>query len=57
MVYHYLGGMRHLVWDQMKIGRQSAKGSVMEYPAVVRSSWAIIYGSAAGTLALAALSF
>ena len=57
MVYHYLGGARHLVWDQMKMGRQSAKTSPLEYPAVVKSSWGLIYGSAAGTLALAALSF
>ena len=57
MVYHYLGGLRHLVWDQQKIGKQAAKTSMLEYPAVVKSSWAVIYASAAGTLALSVLSF
>ena len=57
MVYHYLGGLRHLIWDQQKIGKQAAKTSMLEYSAVVKSSWAVIYASAAGTLALSVLSF
>ena len=38
LVYHYLGGMRHFVWDLAKIGNQADKTSLLETPTVEESS-------------------
>lgn len=57
IVYHYAGGIRHLIWDQAKIGKQADKTSYLENEAVDRLSWAMVGISVAGTLALSAVSF
>ena len=57
IVYHYAGGIRHLIWDQAKIGKQADKTSYLENETVDRLSWGIVGISLAGTLALSAVSF
>lgn len=50
--YHYLGGIRHFVWDHGKIGNQVDKTSMLELPQVEMSSKALFVG--AGVLSLIA---
>jgi succinate dehydrogenase (ubiquinone) cytochrome b560 subunit len=56
MVYHYLGGLRHVYWDHAKHGNQADKHSPLEIPAVEASSKALIGGTAALTVLLAVYS-
>lgn len=51
LIYHYLGGLRHVVWEHSTIGKQSDKTSYLENDVVDRSSKAIFGISIAGTLA------
>lgn len=55
LVYHYLGGMRHFVWDLYKIGNQADKTSLLETPRVEESSKILLGASAALSLILAIL--
>lgn len=56
-VYHYLGGLRHVYWDHAQYGKQAAKNTPLELPAVEMSSKILIGASAAATAALAVMSF
>ncbi|KAK9815079.1 hypothetical protein WJX73_007094 [Symbiochloris irregularis] len=56
IVYHYLGGMRHLLWDKSKIGNQAEKKSYLDLPAVDKSSYVLFGATAAATLGLAVYS-
>lgn len=38
LVYHYLGGLRHFVWDLHKIGNNADKTSLLEKDRVEQSS-------------------
>lgn len=38
LVYHYLGGLRHFVWDLHRIGNQADKSSLLETQRVEESS-------------------
>lgn len=55
LVYHYLGGMRHFVWDLYKIGNQAEKTSLLETPRVEESSKILLGASAALSFVLAIL--
>jgi succinate dehydrogenase (ubiquinone) cytochrome b560 subunit len=55
LVYHYLGGMRHFVWDLYKIGNQADKTSLLETPRVEESSKVLLGASAALSLIMAVL--
>jgi succinate dehydrogenase (ubiquinone) cytochrome b560 subunit len=44
IIYHFLGGMRHFVWDLSKIGNQAEHNSLLETPTVELSSQ-ILLGS------------
>jgi len=57
LVYHYLGGLRHVIWDKARYGNQADKGSPLENKAVDRSSKLLVGASALGTAALTVLSF
>ncbi|KAK9916571.1 hypothetical protein WJX75_004345 [Coccomyxa subellipsoidea] len=57
LVYHYLGGVRHVFWDKAKYGNQADKSSPLENSAVDRSSKLLVGASAIGTLALTVASF
>ncbi|CAL8466763.1 g6299 [Coccomyxa elongata] len=57
LVYHYLGGVRHVFWDKAKYGNQAEKNSPLENSAVDRSSRLLVGASAIGTLALTVASF
>jgi succinate dehydrogenase (ubiquinone) cytochrome b560 subunit len=46
LVYHYLGGVRHFVWDLHKIGNQADKTSLLEVPKVEQSS-KLLFGASA----------
>ncbi len=46
LVYHYLAGVRHLVWDTYHIGNQNSK-SLLDKDAVESSSNALFAGSIA----------
>lgn len=46
LVYHYLGGVRHFVWDLHKIGNQADKSSLLEVPKVEASS-KLLFGASA----------
>lgn len=56
IVYHYAGGLRHIVWDKHRIGDQADKTSFLDIPSVDASSKAIIATSIVGTLGLAIFS-
>ena len=56
LVYHYAGGLRHIIWDKHKIGNQAEKTSLLDVPSVDRSSRIIIGTSIVGTLGLALIS-
>ena len=55
-VYHYAGGLRHLVWEFHKIGNQADKTSLLENAKVDQSSRLVIGASVLGTLGLALLT-
>ncbi|CAK0755078.1 hypothetical protein CVIRNUC_002346 [Coccomyxa viridis] len=57
LVYHYLGGLRHVIWDKASYGNQANKSSPLENKAVDRSSKLLVGASALGTAALTILSF
>lgn len=56
LVYHYLGGVRHIIWDHSKIGNQADKSSLLEISSVRTQSKVLIGGSAAASLLLALYS-
>eukprot|EP00201_Polytomella_parva_P024155 CAMPEP_0175041694 /NCGR_PEP_ID=MMETSP0052_2-20121109/2083_1 /TAXON_ID=51329 ORGANISM="Polytomella parva, Strain SAG 63-3" /NCGR_SAMPLE_ID=MMETSP0052_2 /ASSEMBLY_ACC=CAM_ASM_000194 /LENGTH=197 /DNA_ID=CAMNT_0016304289 /DNA_START=30 /DNA_END=623 /DNA_ORIENTATION=+ len=45
--YHYLGGLRHFIWDHYKIGNNADKDSLLELNVVEASSKAILAAPAA----------
>jgi len=47
LVYHYLGGIRHMYWDMYKYGNQTEKNSPLEVSAVEMSSKMLIGGGTA----------
>eukprot|EP00878_Enallax_costatus_P016397 GHUV01017199.1.p2 GENE.GHUV01017199.1~~GHUV01017199.1.p2 ORF type:complete len:115 (-),score=29.84 GHUV01017199.1:221-565(-) len=55
LVYHYLGGVRHFVWDLHKIGNQADKTSLLETPRVEFSSQVLLGTSAVLSVILAIL--
>ncbi|CAD7698242.1 unnamed protein product [Ostreobium quekettii] len=55
LLFHYLGGLRHLYWDVAKHGDQVEKKGPLEVKAVDQSSIALFAGSAAVAVILAAL--
>ncbi|PNH06074.1 Succinate dehydrogenase cytochrome b560 subunit, mitochondrial [Tetrabaena socialis] len=55
IVYHWLGGMRHIVWDVSKIGNQADRTSLLELPKVEISSKALFGAAAAISVVLALL--
>lgn len=57
LIYHYLAGLRHVMWEHVKIGKQADKTSLLENETVDKSSRAIFAGSIAGTLLLTFASF
>lgn len=57
LVYHYLGGLRHLYWDEAKHGRQIDDISPLKVPKVAASSRALLYGSVGAAAMLAVVSF
>lgn len=54
LVYHYLGGLRHVYWDHAKLGNMAEARSALELPSVVASSKALMGASAAATVLAAA---
>lgn len=56
LVYHYAGGLRHIIWDKHSIGNQAEKTSLLDVPSVDKSSRIIIGISIVGTLGLALVS-
>ncbi len=54
IVYHWLGGMRHVVWDVSKVGNQADRTSLLELPKVEVSS-KVILGAGALLAFIAAL--
>lgn len=46
ILYHWLGALRHFVWDHHKIGNQADKTSLLELPTVEVSSKALFAGAA-----------
>lgn len=55
LVYHYLGGARHFIWDLHKIGNNADKSSLLEKDRVEQSSKALFAASAAVAAVLALL--
>lgn len=55
LVYHYLGGARHFVWDLHKIGNNADKTSLLEKERVEQSSKALFAASAVVASILALL--
>lgn len=47
LIYHYMGGIRHAVWDMYHIGNQTDKADLLETPKVELSSQIILGASAA----------
>jgi succinate dehydrogenase/fumarate reductase cytochrome b subunit len=45
LVYHYLGGLRHFVWDLHKIGNNADKTSLLEKDRVEESSKVLVAAS------------
>ncbi len=54
IIYHYLGGMRHFLWDHAKIGNNADRTSLLELPKVELSS-KILLGSSAALAFICAL--
>ncbi|CAL5227431.1 g10394 [Coccomyxa viridis] len=57
LLYHYLGGLRHVFWDKAKYGNQADKNSPLENKSVDQSSKILVGASVLGTAAFAVLSF
>eukprot|EP00879_Flechtneria_rotunda_P001654 GHRR01001814.1.p1 GENE.GHRR01001814.1~~GHRR01001814.1.p1 ORF type:complete len:206 (+),score=54.79 GHRR01001814.1:134-751(+) len=55
LVYHYLGGVRHFLWDLHKIGNQADRTSLLETPVVEQSSKVLLGSSVAVSLLLSIL--
>lgn len=55
LVYHYLGGARHFLWDLHKIGNQADKTSLLETPKVEQSSQILLGSSVVLSLLVALL--
>lgn len=55
LVYHYLGGIRHVVWDLYPIGNQADKNSLLELDRVELSSKVIVGASLATSVILSIL--
>lgn len=55
IIYHWLGGLRHIVWDVSKIGNQADRTSLLELPKVEMSSKVLLGASAALALIAAVL--
>jgi succinate dehydrogenase (ubiquinone) cytochrome b560 subunit len=53
LVYHYLGGLRHFVWDLHKIGNNADKTSLLEKDRVEQSSKVLLGVALALSTALA----
>lgn len=56
VVYHYAGGLRHIIWDKHSIGIQAEKKSLLDIPSVDMSSKIVIGSSIIGTIGLALFS-
>lgn len=56
LVYHYVGGLRHIAWDKHSIGNQAEKSSLLDIKRVDLSSKIVIGTSIVGTLGLALFS-
>lgn len=56
LVYHYLGGVRHLYWDLYRYGNQADKTSPLEVSAVTASSKLLLGGGSAVAAAVALYS-
>mmetsp|Transcript_4166 Transcript_4166/g.11739 ORF Transcript_4166/g.11739 Transcript_4166/m.11739 type:complete len:217 (+) Transcript_4166:76-726(+) len=54
-VYHTIGGLRHMYWDQAKLGNNADKTSPLDLKQVASSSVALLGASAVVTLGVAAL--
>ncbi|KAL3139965.1 hypothetical protein ABBQ38_004252 [Trebouxia sp. C0009 RCD-2024] len=57
LFYHYLGGVRHIIWEKHRMGKQAEKKSYLENEAVNKSSRFIFATSIVGTLGLTVLQF
>lgn len=55
LCYHYLGGVRHIIWDKHSMGKQAEKKSYLENEAVDKSSKLILSTSIIATLGLTVL--
>lgn len=56
LLYHYLGGLRHLYWDHYSFGNQSERDSPLEYGNMEQSSKALLLTGTLGAAALALYS-
>ena len=56
LLYHYLGGLRHLYWDHYKYGNQSDRDSPLEYSRLEQSSKMLLMSGGIGSLMLALYS-
>lgn len=56
LVYHYLGGLRHLYWDHYRFGNQSERDSPLEYGKMEQSSKALLVTGSLGAAMLALYS-
>lgn len=54
ILYHYLGGMRHIIWDSYKLGNQTDRTCLLETPKVEQSS-KVLLAASVGLTALVAL--
>lgn len=55
LIYHYLGGIRHVVWDNAKMGNQTDHSDLLETPKVELSSKVLIASSVVLALIAAAV--
>lgn len=53
LLYHYLGGLRHLYWDHYAYGNQSERNSPLEYSRLEQSSKILLMSGGIGSLMLA----
>lgn len=56
LVYHYLGGLRHLYWDHYSFGNQSERDSPLEYGKMEQSSKALLLTGSLGAVVVALYS-
>lgn len=57
LIYHWLGGLRHIVWDVSKIGNQADRTSLLELPKVVGCLSSRVVGQLIGWLGAAAWKY